>query len=94
MKARIVRLGRLGKRLEGPAIGKLLARFLNNCRNEGCIAVIDCFGVESIGETVIRNAKRFTKEMPETYIADACEEVAKSLNGLLTVSCLRNKNKD
>jgi len=50
MKARIVRLGRLGKRLEGPAIGKLLARFLNNCRNEGCIAVIDCFGVESIGD--------------------------------------------
>lgn len=94
MKARIVRLGRLGKRLEGPAIGKLLARFLNNCRKEGFAAVIDCFGVESIGETVIRNAKRFTKEMPETYIADACEEVAKSLNGLLTASCLHNKNKD
>jgi len=84
MKARIVRLGRLGKRLEGPAIGKLLARFLNNCRNEGCIAVIDCFGVESIGDAVIRNAVRFVREMPETYVADACEKVAESLNGLLT----------
>lgn len=84
MKARIIHLGKLGKRLEGPAIGKLFARFFNNCRDDGCAAVLDCSGVERIGETVIRNAKRFTKKMPETYIADACEQVKESINGLLT----------
>ena len=76
MNARIVRLGKLGKRLEGPAIGKLLAKFLNNCKKENFVAVIDCKGVEKIGEAVIKNARTFSGEKPEIYIVDACEEVA------------------
>jgi len=83
MKARIVRLGRLGKRLEGPAIGKLLARFLNNCRNEGCIAVIDCFGVESIGDAVIRTLQGSSGKCPRRTSPMPAKKVAESLNGLL-----------
>ena len=76
MNARIVRLGKLGKRLEGPAIGKLLAKFLNNCYKENMVAIIDCSGVERIGAAVINNIKLFSGEKPEIYIVDACEEVA------------------
>lgn len=79
MKARIVRLGKLGKRLEGPAIGKLLAEFLNNCRREGVVAIIDCYGVERLGDAVARNMAKFTKEMPEVYVTDACKEVIETL---------------
>lgn len=83
MKARIVHLGKLGKRLEGPAIGKLLALFLNNCRKENMVAVIDCNGVERIGEAVIRSARAFSGEKPEIYIADAKEEVAEAITQIL-----------
>lgn len=83
MKARIVHLGKLGKRLEGPAIGKLLAKFLNNCYKEGVVAVIDCKGVERIGEAVIKNAKLFSDKKPEIYIADAKEEVAAAIMQIL-----------
>lgn len=83
MKARIVHLGKLGKRLEGPAIGKLLALFLNNCRKENIVAVIDCNGVERIGEAVIRSARTFSGEKPEIYIADAKEEVAEAITQIL-----------
>ena len=76
MNARIVRLGKLEKRLEGPAIGKLLAKFLNNCYKENMVAIIDCSGVERIGAAVIKNIKLFSGEKPEIYIVDACEEVA------------------
>jgi NADH/NAD ratio-sensing transcriptional regulator Rex len=83
MKARIVHLGKLGKRLEGPAIGKLLAKFLNNCKKENFVAVIDCKGVERIGEAVIKNAKLFSDKKPEIYIADAKEEVVATIMQIL-----------
>jgi len=83
MKARIVRMGKLGKRLEGPAIGKLLARFMNNCRKENVVAVIDCKGVEKIGEAVIKNARVFLSDKPDVYVADAREEVKAAVMRIL-----------
>lgn len=85
MKARIIRLGKIGKRLEGPAIGKLLAKFMNNCHEDEIAAVIDCSEIESIGKTVMKVAKKFLKHVPCIYVVNAREEIKKSFNELISI---------
>ncbi|MGB4026941.1 MAG: hypothetical protein WBK47_01130 [Acetomicrobium sp.] len=82
MKARIIYMGKIGRRLEGPAIGKLLAKFLNNCRDDEIAAVIECSEVDQISKTVIKTASKFIKNVPIFYVVNANEEIKKSFSEL------------
>lgn len=61
IRARIVYLGQIGKRLDGPAIGKLLAKFFENCEKEGFVPIVDCSGVTYIGKGVTNAMKLYPK---------------------------------
>jgi len=86
MQARIIYLGKIGRNLEGPVIGKLIATFINNCADENCTAVIDCSEVKKMGPAVLRAAKKYLKKGSKSLviaIVNANDQVRDFFIGLL-----------
>jgi len=60
---RTIHLGALGTDLRGPAIGVVVAKFLERCRDEAFHPVVDCRGTRRVSEEVLFRAAAYLEDM-------------------------------